>query len=211
MIARQAAGRHPLRPRRATAPGRHRRADLAASAMRSATASRSRARGWRPTVRAAALDAYIADPPDGAAPLAIADALARLARGELLSRNLDAAVCSTRWASRSPAAPGCAPRCPAGWQIAHKTGTGQELGAPQRRLQRRRPAHRARRPPLCDRGDDRRHDAPDARAPAADPGRRRGAHRHTAPRCRWRRSDATATARSAEARVTPVAAARRIR
>ncbi|HEX8556459.1 MAG TPA: serine hydrolase, partial [Sphingomonas sp.] len=80
-----------------------------------------------PAARAAALDAYVANPPDGAAPLAIADALARLARGELLSETstrvmLETMARSTTGRARLRAA------LPAGWQIAHKTGTGQDLG-----------------------------------------------------------------------------------
>ena len=80
-----------------------------------------------PEVRAAALQAYIADPPDGAAPLAIADALARLARGELLSETSTRLILSTMEASKTGRArlkAGIAP----GWMLAHKTGTGQELG-----------------------------------------------------------------------------------
>ncbi|WP_294313630.1 serine hydrolase [uncultured Sphingomonas sp.] len=81
-----------------------------------------------PEVRAAALDAYVNDPPDGAAPLAIADALARLARGELFSETstrilLDTMGASVTGRARLRAA------IPAGWKIAHKTGTGQDLGS----------------------------------------------------------------------------------
>ena len=77
--------------------------------------------------RAAALDAYVADPPDGAEPLAIADTLARLARGELLSETstrvlLDTMGMSVTGRARLRAA------LPGGWQISHKTGTGQDLG-----------------------------------------------------------------------------------
>ncbi|GKS03017.1 serine hydrolase [Sphingomonas aquatilis] len=81
-----------------------------------------------PEVRAAALDAYVNDPPDGAAPLAIADALARLARGELFTETstrilLDTMGASVTGRARLRAA------IPAGWKIAHKTGTGQDLGS----------------------------------------------------------------------------------
>ncbi len=77
--------------------------------------------------RTAALNAYVADPPDGAEPLAIADALARLARGELLSETstrvlLDTMGMSVTGRARLRAA------VPGGWEIAHKTGTGQDLG-----------------------------------------------------------------------------------
>lgn len=80
-----------------------------------------------PEARTAALDAYVADPPDGAAPLAIADALSRLARGDLLSETstrilLDTMGASVTGRARLRAA------VPPGWSIAHKTGTGQDLG-----------------------------------------------------------------------------------
>jgi len=78
--------------------------------------------------RVAALDSYLADPPDGAAPLAIADALARLARGELLSPASTAYLLRTMGNSVTGRARLRA-ALPAGWQIAHKTGTGQDLGA----------------------------------------------------------------------------------
>jgi beta-lactamase class A len=79
-----------------------------------------------PAVRAAALDAYIDNPPDGAAPLAIADALARLARGELLSETSTRIMLETMGQSITGRARLRA-ALPAGWQIAHKTGTGQDL------------------------------------------------------------------------------------
>ncbi|MGI4730411.1 MAG: serine hydrolase [Janthinobacterium lividum] len=80
-----------------------------------------------PAARAAALDAYVSDPPDGAEPIGIADALARLARGELLSETstrilLDTMGNSVTGRARLRAA------LPGGWTIAHKTGTGQDLG-----------------------------------------------------------------------------------
>ena len=80
-----------------------------------------------PEVRAAAFAAYVNDPIDGAAPLAIADALARLARGELLSETstrllIDTMSATVTGRARLKAA------LPPGWQLAHKTGTGQELG-----------------------------------------------------------------------------------
>ncbi|MDB5697153.1 MAG: serine hydrolase [Sphingomonas bacterium] len=79
-----------------------------------------------PEQRRRALDAYVASPPDGAQPIAIADALARLARGELLSETSTHVALTTMGQtitgrSRLRAA------IPAGWQIAHKTGTGQDL------------------------------------------------------------------------------------
>lgn len=76
--------------------------------------------------RKAALDAYLADPIDGAAPDAIAGALARLARGELLS------PASTRlllaMMERTKSGPNrLKAGVPPGWRFGHKTGTGQEL------------------------------------------------------------------------------------
>ncbi len=80
-----------------------------------------------PAARATALDAYVADPPDGAAPIAIADALARLTRGELLSETSTRILLETMGASRTGHARLRA-AIPASWQLAHKTGTGQDLG-----------------------------------------------------------------------------------
>lgn len=79
-----------------------------------------------PGVRKAAFEAYINDPPDGAAPLAIAGAMARLKRGELLSPN------STDWLLKvmEGARTGHArvrAGVPAGWTWSHKTGTGQDF------------------------------------------------------------------------------------
>jgi beta-lactamase class A len=80
-----------------------------------------------PAVRSALLEAYVADPDDGASPDAIVDALSRLKRGELLS------AASTRHFLQLLAATQTGPmRLKAGlgpgWSIAHKTGTGQDLG-----------------------------------------------------------------------------------
>jgi beta-lactamase class A len=102
--------------------------------------------GWRPEytgqgfyaarsslpmpVRQAAFNRYIADPIDGATPIGIVDALARLQRGELLSpastRRLLSIMSQTR-TGRQRLTGGLAP----GWRIAHKTGTGQVLGSVQ--------------------------------------------------------------------------------
>lgn len=78
------------------------------------------------SVRRAALDRYLADPEDGAHPGAIASALARLARGDLLSPASTAYVLDALTRTRS------GPQrlragVPAGWTVAHKTGTGQEF------------------------------------------------------------------------------------
>ena len=79
-----------------------------------------------PEVRAAAFQRYVNDPVDGAAPLAIADALARLARGELLSETSTRLLLSTMSSTVTGRARLKA-ALPAGWELAHKTGTGQEL------------------------------------------------------------------------------------
>jgi beta-lactamase class A len=81
-----------------------------------------------PAVRRAAFERYVADPIDGAAPLAIADALARLARGELLSETSTRLLLDTMAASHTGRARLKAV-LPASWEMAHKTGTGQELGS----------------------------------------------------------------------------------
>lgn len=80
-----------------------------------------------PAVRRAAFESYVKDPPDGAAAASIADALARLKRGELLSAS------STDWllATMGGAKTGKARvrgAVPPGWAYGHKTGTGQDLG-----------------------------------------------------------------------------------
>ncbi|TSB02069.1 serine hydrolase [Sphingorhabdus contaminans] len=76
--------------------------------------------------RKAALDRYLADPVDGASPEAIVRALAKLAKGELLS------AASTRLLldimSRTSSGPNrLKAGVPAGWRFLHKTGTGQIL------------------------------------------------------------------------------------
>lgn len=77
--------------------------------------------------RQAAMDRYLADPMDGATAEAIAGALARLKRGELLSPASTRLLLTTMGDSRTGPQrlrAGLAP----GWTLAHKTGTGQELG-----------------------------------------------------------------------------------
>lgn len=78
------------------------------------------------SVRKAAMDRYVSDPMDGATPAAIARSLARLKRGELLSapstRYLITMMESTE-TGRARLKAGV----PAGWKLAHKTGTGQDL------------------------------------------------------------------------------------
>jgi len=78
-------------------------------------------------IRSKAFNRYIANPYDGAAPSAIVNALARLKRGELLSRAstdhlLD--VMSQTKTGPQRLKGGLAE----GWSLNHKTGTGQELG-----------------------------------------------------------------------------------
>ena len=80
-----------------------------------------------PGLRLAAFESYVANPIDGAAPAAIAGALARLKRGQLLSPS------STAWllATMEEAKTGRARvhgAVPPGWVYGHKTGTGQDLG-----------------------------------------------------------------------------------
>jgi beta-lactamase class A len=77
--------------------------------------------------RRAAIEAYAANPIDGAAPSAITMALARLVRGELLTptgtRNLLALMERSKTGrARLKSA------IEHDWLLAHKTGTGQELG-----------------------------------------------------------------------------------
>jgi len=82
------------------------------------------------TAREKALDDYVADPIDGAAPLAIVGALAKLKRGQMLSPNSTALLLETMGEAHT------GPNrvkggVPSDWHYAHKTGTGQELGARQ--------------------------------------------------------------------------------
>jgi beta-lactamase class A len=74
--------------------------------------------------RREAFEFYLAGPIDGATPLAIASALARLARGELLSERSTRLLRDTLESTKS------GPRrlkagAPDGWRVEHKTGTGQ--------------------------------------------------------------------------------------
>lgn len=77
-------------------------------------------------VRQQAFDAYVDDPVDGATPVAIASALARLQEGELLS---DAGTAQyLAWLREVKSGPNrLKGGLPEGWSIAHKTGTGQVL------------------------------------------------------------------------------------
>jgi beta-lactamase class A len=82
------------------------------------------------TIRRAAFEQYVKDPMDGATPLGIVDALARLKRGELLSpastQKLLSIMSNTKTGPQRLKG-GLAP----GWRLAHKTGTGQVLGGVQ--------------------------------------------------------------------------------
>ncbi len=77
-------------------------------------------------VRRVRMAAYLADPPEGAAPDAMVRALGRLAQGELLSpastaRFLEILQSTTTGPNRLKAG------LPPGWSFAHKTGTGQDF------------------------------------------------------------------------------------
>ena len=78
-------------------------------------------------VRKAAFERYVADPYDGASPSAIANAIARLQKGELLSTASTAKLLSTMGQTRTGKMRVRAALAP-GWAWNHKTGTGQELG-----------------------------------------------------------------------------------
>lgn len=76
------------------------------------------------SIRLAARNAYLANPPDGASPAAIASALTRLARGALLSPESTEYVLDVM--SRTKSGPQrLKAGLPAGWKFLHKTGTGQ--------------------------------------------------------------------------------------
>lgn len=82
------------------------------------------------SARQRALDAYVANPPDGASANGISKALAKLKRGEMLSAGSTQLLLSTMESAKT------GPQrvkggVPAGWRYGHKTGTGQELGSRQ--------------------------------------------------------------------------------
>lgn len=77
-------------------------------------------------VRRAAFEAYIADPVDGATPIGMVDALARLQKGELLSPDSTERLIGIMEQTRS-GSQRLKGGLPSGWSIAHKTGTGQEF------------------------------------------------------------------------------------
>jgi beta-lactamase class A len=78
------------------------------------------------SVRLDAFEAYIANPPDGAAPDAIVTALGRLKKGELLSPASTQYLMSTMEASRT-GKERLRGAVPPGWTFGHKTGTGQNF------------------------------------------------------------------------------------
>lgn len=78
--------------------------------------------------RKAALDAYLADPPDAATPLGVVEALSRLRSGALLSPESTAHMLGVMEGSITGGGRLRA-GLPPGWKIAHKTGTGQVMGS----------------------------------------------------------------------------------
>lgn len=77
--------------------------------------------------RWAAFNTYVADPVDGAAPYAIANALAKLKRGQLLSPASTATLLGFMEESKT-GKQRLRGAVPPGWTFGHKTGTGQDLG-----------------------------------------------------------------------------------
>lgn len=77
-------------------------------------------------VRRAAFDRYLADPYDGASPHAVANALARLKKGDLLSPQSTQKLLSTMGQTKTGKMRVRAALAP-GWRWNHKTGTGQVL------------------------------------------------------------------------------------
>ncbi|MFC3080188.1 serine hydrolase [Phenylobacterium terrae] len=73
-----------------------------------------------------AMDAYLAQPLDGASPAAIAKALVALKRGEVLSPGATG-VLLAMMAEANTGPNRLKGGLPLGWSIAHKTGTGQDL------------------------------------------------------------------------------------
>ena len=78
------------------------------------------------SVRRSSFERYIADPYDGAAPHAIANGLARLKKGQLLSPASTAKLLSIMGATKTGKLRVRAALLP-GWDWNHKTGTGQVL------------------------------------------------------------------------------------
>ncbi|MES2755691.1 MAG: serine hydrolase, partial [Pseudomonadota bacterium] len=78
------------------------------------------------SARLAAFEAYVADPPDGAAPNAIAGALAKLKAGKVLSPSSTDYLIGTMGSSKTGRMR-IRGAVPPGWEFGHKTGTGQDL------------------------------------------------------------------------------------
>ena len=86
-----------------------------------------KARGALPlSVRRSSFERSISDPYDGASPRAVANALAKLKRGELLSAASTSRLLSTMASTKTGKARVRAALAP-GWRWAHKTGTGQNF------------------------------------------------------------------------------------
>jgi beta-lactamase class A len=78
------------------------------------------------SVRRSSFERYVADPYDGAAPHSVAQALARLKRGELLSPASTQRLLSIMASTKTGALRVRAALKP-GWKWSHKTGTGQNF------------------------------------------------------------------------------------
>ena len=76
--------------------------------------------------RVKAYQAYVADPPDGAAPVAVTAALAKLKRGAILSAPSTRYLIDTMESAKT-GKQRLAGAVPPGWRFGHKTGTGQDL------------------------------------------------------------------------------------
>lgn len=76
--------------------------------------------------RLSAYERYLADPPDGAAPAAIAGALTKLKLGQVLSPASTQWLLSTMESSKT-GKQRLRGAVPYGWTFGHKTGTGQDL------------------------------------------------------------------------------------
>lgn len=77
-------------------------------------------------VRVKALDNYLANPPDGAAPASIVQALAKLKQNEMLS-SASSRLLMTIMSEARTGPQRIKGGVPPGWSYLHKTGTGQEL------------------------------------------------------------------------------------
>lgn len=78
------------------------------------------------SVRVKALDNYLANPPDGAAPASIVQALAKLKEGDMLS-SASSRLLMTIMSEAKTGPQRIKGGVPPGWSYLHKTGTGQDL------------------------------------------------------------------------------------